>query len=160
MVSTNPQAADSPLALLQHGPPGKTFLAGGAHTVAASVGAARSRSLGLDRPPFPGAPPGGPHHHLCFQETISSRLPSPSARGLSDKAPGMPPYAGDQPQPCRSVSAAEGLADAGDKRPSCSAPTVLLTPITSHPGRTGGCMLQVVYICMYVYMYIYIYIYI
>ena len=65
--------------------------------MAASVGAARSRSLSLDRPPILGAPPGGPHHHLCFRETISSRLPSLSARGLSGEAPGTPPYVGDQP---------------------------------------------------------------
>lgn len=111
--------------------------------MAAAAGAARPCFLGLDRPLVPGGTSGAPPHHLCFRETISSRPPSPSARGLSDEAPGTPPYAGDQPQPCRSVSAAKGLADAGDERPSCSAPTVLLMPITSHPGRTGGCMLKV-----------------
>lgn len=65
-----------PLALPRHGPPRRTFLAGGAHTVAASVGVARAPSLGLDRPPVPGAAPGAPHHHLCFRETVSSRPPS------------------------------------------------------------------------------------
>lgn len=37
---------------------------------------------------------------------------------------------------------AEGLANTGDGRPFCSAPAVMLTLITSHPGRIGGCTLK------------------
>lgn len=131
-----------PRALPRHGPPGRTFLAGGAHTAAASEGAARARSLGLDRPPVPGAVPGAPRPPSVLPGNRQLPAAFLSAQGLPDEAPGTPPYAGDQSQPCRSVAVAEGLANTGDGRPFCSAPAVMLTLITSHPGRIGGCTLK------------------
>ena len=86
-----------PRALPRHGPPGRTFLAGGAHTAAASEGAARARSLGLDRPPVPGAVPGAPHHHLCFRETVSSRPPSRLPRACLTRLQGRLHMPGTSP---------------------------------------------------------------
>lgn len=92
-----PQTADAPRALPRHAPPRRTFLAGGAHTAAASVGAARAHSLSLDRPPVRGAVPRAPHHHLCFRETVSSRPPSRLPRACLTRLQGCRHMPGTSP---------------------------------------------------------------
>lgn len=139
----SPQAADSPLTS-----PGtdrrEDFPGRGSHR-GCCCGAARPCFLGLDRPlvqELRAPPPVLPGNHQL-------RPPSPSARACLAGPQGRLHMPGTSPSLAGRVGRPGPGWRPGDERPSCSAPTVLLMPMPTHPGRTGGCMLRFLkYICI------------